>query len=99
MFESECQLSYFSFRSFVECSGKQASHCVNDDHYVRQTPSGKSCYDKEGSALFLCDYCLAFWWECIEHREHGTWETALFFRDLLDPRHENHLGEFHIHLD
>ncbi len=99
MLQSECQLTYSSFRGFVECSGQQASHCVNDDYYVKKIPAGKSCYDNEGSALLLCDHCLTFWWECIEHREQAVWETALFFRDLLDPSHQNQLREAHIHLD
>jgi hypothetical protein len=99
MTESECQLTYSSFRSFVECSGRPASHYVTHDRYVKPIRDNRCCYEREGSALFLCNHCLAFWWECLEHRERAAWDAALLFRDLLNPAHVHQLHEAHSHFD
>jgi hypothetical protein len=97
--ESECQLTYSTFRGFVECGDRLASHCVNGDRYVKQVATENPCFTREFSLLFLCDHCLAFWWECVEHREHAVWEAAALFRDLRNPILQSELREEHAHLD
>jgi hypothetical protein len=89
MDESEFQVSYASFRSFVECTGRVATHCIRGDQYVSPVVADSPCHSKTDSNLLLCDYCLAFWWRCREGRDIATWDTALFFRDQCQAEQVN----------
>jgi hypothetical protein len=84
MAEPDFQVSYSSFRCFVECRGQQATHCISHDQYIRPASARSRCYSKEDSYLLFCDYCLAFWWRCRENNDQITWNTALFFRDQFE---------------
>lgn len=95
MDEPDFQVSYASFRCFVECSGQQATHCITDDQYIRPTSARGLCYSKEDSNLLLCDYCLAFWWQCRENHDSITWNTALFFRDQFEAKQARKLFDFY----
>jgi hypothetical protein len=91
MDEPEFKLSYTSFRSFVECAGREATHCVKGDQYLRPVLADGPCYSKLDSALLLCDHCLAFWWQCRENHDLATWETALVFRNQHESNQVNKL--------
>jgi hypothetical protein len=81
MGQPDSQVSYASFRNVVECAGRLATHPICGDQYVSSVAADDPCSSKTDSNLLLCDYCLAFWWQCRENRDIATWETALFFRD------------------
>jgi hypothetical protein len=93
MDEPDFQVSYSSFNSFVECTGRQATHHINGDQYVGRASIGNPCYSKEGCDLLLCDHCLAFWWQCRENHDPTTWDTALFFRDQFEAKQVSKLFE------
>ena len=84
MDEPDFHISYSSFRSFIECSGQQATHRIRGDQYVRPASAGSPCYSREDCNFLLCDSCLAFWWQCRENDDLPTWDTALFFRGQLE---------------
>lgn len=93
MDEPEFRVSYVSFRSFVECCGQRATHCVRGDQYVRPVSVDGPCHFKNDCDLLLCDRCMAFWWQCRENQELATWQTALSFRDQFEASQVNRVLE------
>ena len=75
------------FRAFVECAGQQATHEVRADRYLNPSFAGEPCYAKHRSRLYLCDYCLAFWCRCQQHRV-SAWQVAVFLRNLVERKRQ-----------
>ncbi len=97
MDEPDFKVRYSSFRGFVECTGQQATHCINYGQYVKCAPSGSQCHLTEDSQLLLCDHCFAFWWQCRENHDPMTWDIALLFRDQFEAAQVRKLFDTYTH--
>lgn len=80
MNRADYHASYIRFRTFIECTGREATHSVGP-HPVSPAPPGIACNTRENSTLYLCDPCLTFWRECAENGDPTTWQVAVYLRD------------------
>ena len=71
-----------SFFAFVECSGREATRCIDAADNVTQAPLGLPCYMQKESNLFLCEECFDFWQFCRDIESQTTWELAAYLRNL-----------------
>jgi hypothetical protein len=94
MDEPEFRVSYVSFRTFIECTGRPATHCVSREQYVGPVTSDGPCFSKTDSNVLLCDHCFAFWWQCRENDDMATWGVAVCFRDQYEDNQVARVLEF-----
>ena len=73
-----------TYHAFLKCHGRKATHRIEDDRASTALPS-HDCFTHDGSALFLCDSCFAFWRECMDAGDHTTWRFSVYLRSLPEP--------------
>lgn len=74
------QATYLRFRAFIECTGREAKHCVSADHVSVPTP-GTPCFTRAGANLCLCAFCFQFWRECGDRGDQTMWQIGVYLRD------------------